>query len=84
MEGIKEAKLSRGRKTNDEGIEGLLCDSGVSTGKRPEHGKAAAYQSQHNEPIHKNRNGAYESGGSELGQTFGGKSWRQLWRQTYN
>ena len=41
MKGIKEIKLSRERKANDEGIERLLCDSGVSAGKRPKHGKGS-------------------------------------------
>jgi hypothetical protein len=41
MEGIKEIKLSRERKANNEGIERLLCDSGVSAGKRPKHGKGS-------------------------------------------
>jgi hypothetical protein len=38
---LKKQNYPGRRKAHDEGIERLLCDSGVSAGERPEHGKGS-------------------------------------------
>ena len=41
MEGIKETNYPGGVKRTTKELKGLLCDSGVSAGERPEHRKGS-------------------------------------------